>query len=748
MSELVLRTEQEQIIRYKKGKIGISAVPGSGKTWTLSLIAAEIINRGILQDHQEVLVVTLVNSAVDNFYTQVSKFCSQKVLLPLGFRVRTLHGLAHDIVKERPDLVGVGEDFTIVDELETNKIIEEAARAWIQTHPAKLDEYLNPELDEYLRGKAVREKIPAYFRDIATGFIRSVKDKRLSESQIRARLDEIPIEMPLVEMGYEIYLDYERSLNYRGAIDFDDLISYALIALENDKYLLERLQDRWPYILEDEAQDSSRLQEKILELLCARNGNWVRVGDPNQAIFETFTTADPDYLRNFILRNDVTENYLSVSGRSTESIIDLANNLVTWTADNHPIKEVRSGLAYPPLIQPTPQDDPQPNPPDYLSKIYISDRKLNPDNEMQVVVNSIARWLPDHQDKTVAVLVPRNDRGSALAIELQKANILINDDLLKVTSHTRRTVRIINNLLRFFAKPDSAALLSKVYEDWLALKSHNEDLTFDPEDSSSRIKKVKHLEDYVQPEPGWDWLEDLRPSLENEQEYHFFSCFREDLQRWGPSVTIPIDQMVLTITKELFKKPEDLALSYKLALILRQAGRLNPNWRVEDYSAELEIILRNRRRFLGLSDSDTGFNPEKHKGQVVISTMHKAKGLEWDRVYLMSVNNYNFPAGYPDEDYFDEKYFIREKLNLQAETLAQLEALFSESAYDWYQEGIATNTARLDYARERLRLLYVGITRAKKELIITWNTGRKGNNTAAIALLELLEFNHKKMDSE
>ena len=72
-----------------------------------------------------------------------------------------------------------------------------------------------------------------------------------------------------------------------------------------DRDLLGRLQHQWPYILEDEAQDSSRLQEEILRLLCGEGGNWVRVGDPNQAIYETFTTANPQFLRDFLNKEDV-----------------------------------------------------------------------------------------------------------------------------------------------------------------------------------------------------------------------------------------------------------------------------------------------------------------------------------------------------------------------------------------------------------------------------------------------------------
>ena len=101
-------------------------------------------------------------------------------------------------------------------------------------------------------------------------------------------------------MGAEIYADYQRSLAYRGVVDFDDLIRLALEALRRDADYLARLRQRWPYILEDEAQDSSELQEKILRLLAGERGNWVRVGDPNQAIYDTFTTANPRFLRSYL----------------------------------------------------------------------------------------------------------------------------------------------------------------------------------------------------------------------------------------------------------------------------------------------------------------------------------------------------------------------------------------------------------------------------------------------------------------
>jgi DNA helicase-2/ATP-dependent DNA helicase PcrA len=103
----------------------------------------------------------------------------------------------------------------------------------------------------------------------------------------------------------------------------------------------------------------------------------------------------------------------------------------------------------------------------------------------------------------------------------------------------------------------------------------------------------------------------------------------------------------------------------------------------------------------------------------------------------MSVNNYDFPSAQPSDRYISEKWFVRDSLNLESETLAQLETLGTSSEYEWYAEGQATGQARLDYVRERLRLLYVGITRAKKELVITWNTGRTGEQTQAIPFVAL-----------
>jgi DNA helicase-2/ATP-dependent DNA helicase PcrA len=725
MADVKLRPNQKKILRYRRGKMGISAVPGSGKTWTLSRLAAQIVRNGVLDDEQEVLVVTLVNSAVDNFSQRVSQFLGETSLLPnLGYRVRTLHGLAHDIVRERPALVGLADNFQIIDEREAESIRNDVARAWLQVHPYDLDSYLDPEMEEGKTEWVRREYLPDLVQGIALSFIRSAKDWQLTPEQARQRLDQVPLPLPMAEIGSEMYADYQRALNYRGAVDFDDLIRLALQALQADGDYLERLRHTWPYILEDEAQDSSYLQEQILSLLVGPTGNWVRVGDPNQAIYETFTTANPRYLRQFIQRADVEAMELPDSGRSTPSIIDLANYLVKWTQDEHPLEAVRNALQGPPYIRPTPRGDPQPNPPDEPDGIFLVGNKFSPQEEIMAVADSLERWLPEHLNDTVAVLAPRNTRGFEMVDELRRRKLEVVDSLLRSSTTTRSSAGALANLLQYLADPGSASKLARVYEVWRRDDRQEDQASAEAKRVASLLRKLRRVEDFLWPGPELDWLEQLSLSGEAPQAVGRLAEFRQLVRRWQGAVLLPVDQIVLTISQDLLSQPAELAISHKLAVLLRQAGQAHPDWQLPEMTEELGMIARNERRFIGFSEEDTGFDPEQHRGKVVVATMHKAKGLEWDRVYLMSVSNYDFPSGMEYDRFIAEKWFVRGSLNLESEALAQLEAANSTDEYHWYQEGQASQEARLDYVRERLRLFYVGITRARKNLIVTWNTGR------------------------
>ncbi|MCE9646340.1 MAG: ATP-dependent helicase [Chloroflexi bacterium] len=770
MNNFSPRPSQQNILRYTGGRLGIAAVPGAGKTHILSALAAQIIHADQLQDGQEVLIVTLVNSAVDNFEARIKRFFENPVQALYKYRVRTLHGLAHDIVREKPSSVGLENQFSIIDEREAEFIRREAVNAWLAAHPDFLDDYIDPALDESKRDWVRRQQLPNLVDSLALAFIRSAKDRLLTPERLRAKLDASFAPLPLAELGWGIYADYQRALAYRGAVDFDDLIRLALTLLQNDEEYLERLRFRYPYILEDEAQDSSLTQQKILGLMSGEDGNWVRVGDPNQAIFETFTTADPDLLRDFIKNNPNAD--MPESGRSQPAVIALANHLIDWVMTAHPDSKVRTALSLP-HIQPVPAGYEPVNPPDNPEGIRFISKKFTPEEELEAVVKSVKSHLdsfadsPQAEKPTIAVLVPRNQRGVEVVEALRKRGVEAIE-LISSTANTRAAAGSLNYLLSYLADPQSARKLSKAYEvfrrDWrvgnmslrgadatkqsptdeeiastgerrLATTLQSERLAT----TSALLRRVGEVEKFIAPNQTDDWLAAL---VESEPEHLIeeLNEFRVNVQRWLQAVTLPIDQLVLTLAQDVFSEASDLALAHKLALVLRQAADDHSDWRLPELTSELAVIAKNERRFIGFSSDDSGFDPDRHRGKAVVTTMHKAKGLEWDRVYMMSVNNYDFPSNMPNDRFISEKWFIRGGLNLEAEALEQLNALESTGEYDAYEEGAATMRSRLGYVKERLRLLYVGITRAKRDLIVTWNSGRQGDATPSLALSELMGF--------
>ena len=715
------RPRQAEVLKFTNGKMGVSAVPGSGKTHTLSLLAANLISQGLIKDDQEILVVTLVNSAVNNFSSRISTFIREYGLLPnLGYRVLTLHSLANQIVRERPDLVGLDNNFQIIDEREGSQILHSAVESWIQRNKDLLSSWTNEKysLNEPKINNGWRDAITS----IAKSFIRQSKDLQFTPQKILEKIRLLNIDDSLINLGVDIYHDYQRALNYRSAVDFDDLIRFTLMALKNDNDFLQRLRYRWPYILEDEAQDSSYLQEQILQLLCGDNGNWVRVGDPNQAIYETFTTASPEHLKNFLLQPDVIAKTLPNSGRSTLSIINLANELINWVNDAHPVEDLRTSLTKP-LIIPTPPGDPQPNPPDDPKAIFIYDKKMSATKELEIISDSVKRWLDENPNKTVAVLVPRNDRGAKLVEMLQK-NSIPYIEMLQSSQSTRETAKILSEILRFIENPTQTVNIVRVFSSFHKIFFNMENVFKD--EMIQLLKSCSFLEDYLYPSPLSDWVDRIGINSFDHEEAILpkLRIFREYLNRWLEAADLPIHQLLITLGQDLFQQQTELALTHKLALLLEQSAHIHPDWQLPDFVNELTLIADNRRKIFGFTDEDTGFDPDLYKGKVVVATYHKAKGLEWDRVYLTSVNNYDFPSAQKSDDSISEKYFYRYPYNLEAEIISRLKALINEDVESLFVDyGPATEKSRIDYGSERLRLLYVGITRAKKELIITWNTG-------------------------
>ena len=728
------RPRQAQVLQYRDGYMGVAAVPGSGKTATLSALAGQLLNDAPLQEGQEILIVTLVNSAVANFARQVSDFVTREGFLPgWGYRVRTLHSLANEIVRSRATAARIDDDVAILDERESSAILASAVDSWLRRQPDAASAWLGP---GFLDKPQIRSN---HWRSIvieaARNFIKRAKDELLTPEQLDQQLARSQQVLPLAQLCIEIYDDYERALAYRGALDFEDLIRLALTTLRENPDYLAALQHKYPYILEDEAQDSSRSQEAILSLLAGQGGNWVRMGDPNQAIYETFTTADPRYLRDFIQAPGVERRELPNSGRSTSSIQQLANHLIDWSLA-HPHSRIcdRQPLSLPHIL-PTPAGDPQPNPPDDPAAILLWPEAMSAEREGYFVAEHCARWLEDNPAGTAAILVARNTRGAEI-VKLLRAMGLPYVENLNSASSTRAVVGSLAYVLRYLSDPKNAQRLGEVY------RVTRRDDRADPAAAAAidalvkDLRRIKQVEDLVAPRLR-DWLDDNLQAKQQRSAREGLASFRDQVASWMRAADMPIDQLVLSLAGDIFHDANDIAAAHMVALHLAQLQEQQPQMRLPDFAEELYEIARNKRKFRAWGDEEARFDPDAHQGKVTVTTLHKAKGLEWDHVAIVSVNNYDFPSAEPRDSYIGEKWFIRDELNLPEEALAQLESLCHDKPY---REGFASLDARINYAAERLRLLYVGITRARKSLCISWNTGRRNSQGEATPLRALRAF--------
>ncbi len=752
-----LRPEQARIMAYRGGRMAVSAVPGSGKTLTLALLAARLILEGRIDEESEVLVVTMQNSAVDNIAQRIRRILVENRLPPVGYRVCTLHKLANDILRRRFDLAGVEDGFFIVDEAEAQRSMHSAADVWIAGHRAWWLSFLPQGSDGPRRD--VEELWRNKTEELGLEVTKLCKHLRLSPEKARELVQASGDAGDFLPVGLDLYEQYQRYLRARSGLDFDDLIWRGIDVLEQDSMLLRNLHTRWPYILEDEAQDSSPLQEQILATLAGENGNWVRVGDPNQAIHSTFTAADPRYFRAFCRQDNVERVDLPESGRCGRPIIALANHLVHWVCAEHPEPAVREAAFELQDIRPTAPGDAQPNPPDEECHLHF---QIQPFADNDAEANKVASWAANyvrrHAERTVALLCPTQWQGANVVKALQQIVPAVPfDDLLRSTPQTRSVAQVLAATCDYLGSPISRRSLTRLY----TVLAENDFLgTTMPR---ATIRQQRTLLDSLAPHnllfprDAANLRELLPDNVEaSEEDTEALGHFAELVSHWVRALALPIDQLLLTIAQELFTRESDLAICHSLATGLGATGQAHPEWRLPDFAAELDQVARNRRTISGLSLADAGYTPQA--GHVVVTTMHKAKGLEWDAVYLTSVDSLEFPD--TCEDFFrDEPYFMPGRAP-SVEARKRLEQIVREAQEVRQTDGQTTQEtsdnemapslmapygaieqARLEYIAERLRLLYVGITRAKRDVALTWseNNGRR-RVRAATALLELHSF--------
>jgi len=762
-----LRPAQEAILAYRSGRMAVSAVPGSGKTFTLSLLAAQLIADGRIDTNngQTVLIVTFLNASVDTFRARIRRRLLEMGLPDTGFDVRTLHSLALEIVRWGSDLLS--DDLTVLDEGQSRQFLDAAVDGWINDN-ARLWEAFLPDY-----GREYSPQMVARWRDItattAAAFIREAKNERYRPeaifAAIRAQAEENvdddtpnPARSPLMHMMAGIYGRYQTALARQGGLDYDDLIWLAADRLEHEPDLTGNLRARWPVVLEDEAQDSVPLQETLLEQLTGPEGNWVRVGDPNQAITSTFTAAHPRFFSRFIDRPDVTARTLPNSGRSAPLIIGAANAILNWTIDNHPVPEVRANAFRRQDILPAPPGDAQPNPPDSEAEARIRVYRHREEEELPTVARLAAEYAQEHPEQTLAILVPTHQAGFAVARALDALDADY-DNLLRGSGREREVAAALHAVLAVLANPLDTRALQSAHSGLSELRESGPYYDPYPDDAEqierfrALLRSVHRPETLLFPHEGEELVEALPAGVASEEDVARLERLAGFLRANFDLRTLPVDDLTLALADALFANDSateaaedaashelDLAIAYQIAAQLRLWREAQPEWRLPELVAQLQMVASGRRSLNIMRGAELGYEPAP--GRISLATQHSSKGLEWDAVFLLGIDGmwipgsldapflgvHDFLGGDPNAEATAQlRYLMGADTGLHANRTATESApttsasgpMGSQNDIGLYPNRTATESAHIEVICERLRLLYVGITRARRFLQIS-----------------------------
>ncbi|MCF2972288.1 ATP-dependent helicase [Synechococcus sp. Nb3U1] len=696
----ILRPAQQQALAYQSGALGIAAVPGSGKTFILELLISDLIlNRGI--PPERIGVFTYMRSARGNLISRINQRLQQAGYLNRFTQAFTLHSLSLRVLREAP-----GEELSILEQYERDRLLSRLCRAWL-THHTQFWDPLIPTDDNPQKVAQNRARFRQSFQQMVQAVISTAKNLRLAPGGI-----------PSDTQGYlawaaPIYASYQAELQRLGKLDYDDLGWQAVELIDRSPEVRAQVQDWYDYLFEDEAQDSSPLQEDLLRLLSQRTGNLIRVGDPNQSIMGTFTTAEPRLFRAFCRASP--QVILQESSRSAPQILALANRLVDWVNREHPLTPLRTALA-PQHIQLASSGGQ--NPPASEGQVEFQSIRGSPDEELQQVVLQAIQATQAFPEHTVVILVTTNEMGGKALSYLQEMGAERVVDLLRNNPSQRRVLLQLKGVIDLFAVPTAPMRLAAAVEylaDWAGIP--RADL-----------------------EPMLNWI---RASL---PERLLFPYFGEDpslpygpklatllrtLAGWLRAGRSPWTEVLNLVIQSLYRKPEELFVGRYVIDQLEQVLGSLPETDWQEIAQEFQVILDHRLN--NLPSEILAFNPEP--GSITVTTLHRSKGLEWDQVFIPQLSAYEFPTHYRDRRF---GLAFLEDVDMQAEALAQLRQLNPKGSWE-LQADSATEQAFLDLAAERLRLLYVGITRSKRRLTLSVSSqSRFGSEQSSSLLFRVL----------
>ena len=615
-----LNEQQLAAVTAAPGPALVIAGAGSGKTRTLTYRVAYLLEQGIPADR--ILLLTFTNKAAGEMMHRVSDLLGHELRSLWG---GTFHSIGARVLRLHADVLGYQKDFTILDRDDAKDLIKACLL------DAKIDTK-----DKHFPKPDVLNEIFSLAANTHQSIAELVEGKF---SHFEKLANEIADQ-------HQRYLARKRATN---GMDFDDLLALWLKLLQDHADVREHYQRRFQFILVDEYQDTNKLQGDLIDLLAARHKNVMVVGDDAQSIY-AWRGANFANILDFPKRYPGAKVFkIETNYRSTPEILNVANAAIAANVNQFAkaLAPARKSGVKPAIVQC--QDAGQ-------QAAFIAQRALELRDDEGTSLNSIC------------VLYRSHFHALELQLELTRRQIPFS----------------ITSGLRFFEQ------------------AHIKDAT-------AFLKFVANPKDEV----SFKRLVQLSPGIGGKGAEKLFQSFRARMEDGGLKMETKLAPALQSCTKAVPKKAavpwtqfvttisqlEDESTRRSAAKMLRlvmdagyddylketydnYARRLEEIQQLAEFAFQFGTVEEFLTQLALLTNVEAEADPADDSEKIKLSTIHQAKGLEFEVVFIIMLCDGLFPS--------------------------------------------ARSTESNDGEEEERRLFYVSVTRAKNELYLCYPNVRGG----------------------
>ncbi len=613
-----LNEPQREAVRYGEGPLLVLAGAGSGKTRVLTHRIAYLLATGAARPG-EILAITFTNKAATEMRERVEALVGRSAR---AMWLMTFHSACARMLRADAERLGYSHNFTIYDEADSLRMLKRCMNE-LEIDPKRFPP------------KAIRTQISGAKNQLVDAAAYAEAQGGIFEEAVA-----------------QAYALYEKRMLAANAMDFDDLLVRMVNAME----LFEEVRERWRrsfrHVLVDEYQDTNHAQYRLLQLLTAEHGNLMVVGDEDQSIYG-FRHAD---IRNILdFERDFPEAKvvkLEQNYRSTQTILSAANAVVAHNRERRP-KRLWTELAGGEPVRLSELTDEHQEARWVAGEIERLCEEEGVNREDVAVfyrTNAMSRVL---EDTLVRFELPYQVIGGTKFYERAEVKDAIAYLSLLVNPADQVSfARIVNSPRRGIGQTSQARLAAHANTTGLPIWDVAERVEEVPGLSAAAIKAVSRFH---------ETMEGLRVRAESARVAELLEAV---LRESGYLEALAAERTVEAESRaENLEELVGVAAEFDVNHDLEGEGGVSP----------LEAFLQQ----LSLHSDQDGMRDES---VITLMTLHNAKGLEYDTVFIVGCEDGAFP---------------------------HMRAL---------EEG---------GEEEERRLCYVGITRARQRLYMTWARERR-----------------------